>query len=61
MPLATGGNIFVSVITLPGVLETQLYAVGDGSSQKRQMARHEEARKQKLQLSWNHPPLSHGS
>lgn len=48
--MTTGGNISVSVIMPPGVLETQLHTVGDGSSQKRQMERHEEARKQKLQL-----------
>lgn len=50
VPLTTGGNIFVSVIMPPGVLETQLHTVGDGSSQKRQMEEREEVRKQKLQL-----------
>lgn len=50
VPLTTGGNIFVPVIMPPGVLETQLHTVGDGSSQKRQMEQSEEARKQKLQL-----------
>lgn len=50
-PLTTGGSISISIIMPPGVLETQLHTVGDGSSQKRQMERREEARKQRLQLS----------
>lgn len=58
MPLTTRGNIFVSVIMPPGVLETQLHTVGDGSSQKRQMEQREEARKQKLNSTWNHPYFS---
>lgn len=61
VPLTTGGNIFVSIIMPPGVLETQLHTVGDGSSQKRQMEHVRMLGSRSFNCTWNHllPPFSH--
>lgn len=61
VPLITGGNIFVSIIMPPGVLETQLHTVGDGSSQKRQMEHVRMLGSRSFNCTWNHllPPFSH--